>query len=64
MKFVLSVLLAMLVSGCVSVPVDEKGGKAGGETTQVCHKGKKTLNLPQEAVRAHLDHGDKPGPCH
>lgn len=63
MKLVLSVLLAMLVSGCVTVPVEEKGGKAGGDTTVVCHKGKKTLNLPQEAVRAHLDHGDHLGPC-
>ena len=58
MKLFLSVLLAMFVCGCVIVPVD-----GGGETTLVCHKGKKTLELPQEAVRAHLDHGDRLGPC-
>lgn len=63
MKLVLSALLAMLVFGCAAVSTDEKSGKAGGGTTVVCHKGKKTLNLPQEAVRAHLDHGDRLGPC-
>jgi len=63
MKPFLTVLLAMFVCGCATVPVDGKGGKAGGGTTLVCHKGKKTLDLPQDAVRAHLDHGDRLGRC-
>jgi hypothetical protein len=63
MKLLLTVLLAALVCGCVIVPVDGKSGKAGGGTTLVCHKGKKTLELPQDAVRAHLNHGDYLGPC-
>ena len=29
----------------------------------VCHKGRKTKELPQEAVPAHLGHGDQLGPC-
>jgi hypothetical protein len=29
----------------------------------VCHKGKKTLELPRNAAQAHLNHGDKLGPC-
>jgi len=63
MKLLLTVLLAMSVCGCAILPVDGKSGKAGGGTTLVCHKGKKTMELPQEAVRAHLDHGDRLGAC-
>jgi hypothetical protein len=29
----------------------------------VCHKGKKTLELPAAAAQAHLGHGDRMGPC-
>ncbi|MGH8482235.1 MAG: hypothetical protein ACRES8_07235 [Nevskiaceae bacterium] len=61
MKPFLAALLALSLCGCVLVPAG--GGKAGGGTSLVCHKGKKTLELPQEAVQAHLDHGDRLGPC-
>jgi hypothetical protein len=66
MKPMLALALTILVSGCVVVPDDGGGkpnGKAGGDTAVVCHKGKKTLELPRGAAQAHLDHGDKPGPC-
>ena len=63
MKLALSLLLAMFACGCATVPVHEGSGKASGGTTLVCHKGKKTLELPQEAVQAHLNHGDHLGPC-
>ena len=63
MKLALSLVLAVLVCGCTTFPGSKESGKAGGGTTVVCHKGKKKLNLPQEAVRAHLDHGDHLGPC-
>jgi hypothetical protein len=36
------------------------GGK--GKTT-VCHKGKKTVRISNKAVRSHVRHGDKLGPC-
>jgi len=40
------------------------GGKQyGRHKVAVCHKGRKTLWLPQPAVRAHLRHGDKLGVC-
>jgi hypothetical protein len=63
MKLFLSVLMLMFASGCVVVPFDTPGKKAGGDTALVCHKGKKTMELPRAAVRAHLDHGDSMGPC-
>jgi len=30
---------------------------------EICHKGRKTLRLPQAAIQAHLNHGDTLGPC-
>ena len=74
MKPMLALLLPMVVSACVVAPDGgggnphgnpngNPGGKAGGDTAVVCHKGKKTLELPRSAAQAHLDHGDKPGPC-
>jgi hypothetical protein len=40
------------------------GGKQyGHHKVAVCHKGHRTLWLPQPAVRAHLHHGDKAGVC-
>jgi hypothetical protein len=66
MKPMLALVLIVFVSGCVVAPDDGGGkanGKAGGDTAVVCHKGKKTLELPLSAAQAHLDHGDKLGPC-
>jgi hypothetical protein len=62
MKLMLSLMLAFSLSACV-VPPTGGGGKAGGDTVVVCHKGKKTLELPSSAAQAHLNHGDKRGPC-
>jgi hypothetical protein len=66
MRSILALVLLMVVSGCVVAPDvggSKTGGKAGGDTAVVCHKGKKTLELPRSAAQAHLDHGDKLGPC-
>ena len=62
MKLMLTLILLLSVSACVVAP-DGGGGKAGGDTAVVCHKGKKTLELPQDAAKAHLGHGDRLGPC-
>lgn len=66
MKSMLASVLLVLVAGCVVAPDDGGGktnGKAGGDAAVVCHKGKKTLELPRSAAQAHLDHGDRLGPC-
>lgn len=66
MKLALIVVSSLLTGACVFVPVDTgAGGKAGGSggTVTLCHKGKKTMELPQSAAQAHLDHGDSLGPC-
>lgn len=62
MKFILATMLLLSVSACVVAPAGS-GGKSGGDTTVICHKGKKTLELPREAAQAHLNHGDRTGPC-
>jgi hypothetical protein len=62
MKSFLAALLAFSIAGCAATSVGSNG-KAGGDTALVCHAGKKTMELPQEAVQAHLNHGDRPGPC-
>ena len=55
--------LSLALSACVVVPSGGHGGKAGGATVLLCHKGKKTMELPREAATAHLGHGDRYGPC-
>jgi hypothetical protein len=62
MKLMVTLVLMLSVSACVYAPAGN-GGKAGGDTEVVCHKGKKTLELPREAAQAHLNHGDRLGPC-
>jgi hypothetical protein len=63
MKLFMAAVFTLYIGGCVLVPAGGAGGKAGGGTTLVCHKGKKTMELPKEAVQAHLDHGDHLGRC-
>ena len=60
-KITLVVTLTALASACVLV--DPSYDAKSGNDAVVCHKGKKTMSLPQEAVGAHLDHGDRRGPC-
>ena len=67
MKLILASMLLLSMSACAIAPVANGGkaggGKAGGDTVVVCHKGKKTLELPGNAADAHLGHGDRRGPC-
>ena len=66
MKQIFALMLLLSVSACVVAPPEGGGhgsGKGGGDTVVVCHKGKKTLELPQDAAQAHLGHGDRRGPC-
>ena len=68
MKAILIAVLALTIAGCADVyNPDHHGGhdgKAGGDTVLVCHKGKKTLELPREAAKAHINHGDSFGSCY
>ena len=54
-----AICLATLASGC-SAYLEAAPVRA---RKVVCHKGKKTLELPERAVEAHLKHGDTLGPC-
>jgi hypothetical protein len=54
-------LAGLLGLGCVATVQPAPG--AGQKKVVVCHKGKKTLELPESAAEAHLRHGDTPGPC-
>lgn len=60
MKRLIAFLLVVPLAGCVLLPVELVGATDHG---LVCHKGKKTLELPREAMGAHLGHGDYRGPC-
>ena len=54
----LVVAFAAAANACVLVDA-----KSAGHDVVVCHKGKKTMTLPREALKAHLNHGDDRGPC-
>lgn len=64
LRLSLILVLAGAANACVLVGPSSGGAKSGGggEVT-LCHKGKKTMTLPAEAVGAHMDHGDHRGPC-
>jgi hypothetical protein len=62
MKLPLIALLTLAVGACTYVPMAGSGTK-GNDTVMVCHKGKKTMELPRSAAAAHRDHGDRYGPC-
>jgi starvation-inducible outer membrane lipoprotein len=60
----LLVCLCLGLSACVVVPSGGYGKKSGGgATVLLCHKGKKTMELPREAASGHIGHGDRYGPC-
>ena len=66
-KLCTGVALVALVASAVAVTAGAKPkpppGKAKGKAKVVlCHKGT-TIRVGAPAVKAHLRHGDKPGPC-
>ena len=54
------VLAGLVLSPTVATVVN--ADKDTDKKVTVCHKGQ-TLELPEAAVRAHLNHGDTLGPC-
>lgn len=67
MKAALALATALLLSACGTYGGARydypRAGKAGGDTVLICHKGKKTMELPRSAVNAHMSHGDYYGRC-
>ena len=62
MKLILVIWISLFLGACAT-PYGSQGQKAGGDTVFLCHKGKKTMEMPREAVDAHLGHGDHLGAC-
>ena len=54
-------LIGTAALGCVAIA--EPRAAEGQEKITLCHKGKKTLEVAEPAVDAHLRHGDRLGPC-
>ena len=73
MKILAILLLTVMVGACSyserrHVRDDGYYGRGqvsgqGQDRQLICHKGKKTMELPASAVDAHLGHGDRRGPC-
>ena len=75
MKILPMLLLVLFAGGCAHVyddryddryryGKDHSGpGPGGQDRVLVCHKGKKTMELPAAALQGHLGHGDYRGPC-
>ena len=63
MKVLTVLVLVFAVSACAQMRHRHMVQKAGGDTVFVCHKGKKTLQIPREAADAHIAHGDWYGRC-
>lgn len=67
MKPVLALLAAVALGGCAVHPAPAPAAKAPaarpGDVALVCHKNMRTVQIPAEAVQAHLDHGDRSGAC-
>ncbi len=67
----LLVLSTGLLVGCSSTrygnssPASARASSNGNGQTRytICHKGRATRTLPESAVQAHLDHGDRFGEC-
>jgi hypothetical protein len=53
---------ALALIGLSFWPTGEIGAGPGQRKIAICHKGQ-TLELPEPAIQAHLNHGDTLGPC-
>lgn len=54
---------ALVLAGVTFWPMPDTGAGPGqNKKVTICHKGQ-TLELPEGAIQAHLNHGDTLGPC-
>ena len=63
MKILIAFAITLALAACGNVRHRHMIETDGGNSVLVCHKGKKTLELPRSAVDAHLAHGDWIGRC-
>ena len=64
MKIPLLVALVLALGACGHIRIADHGhGHKGGDTVLICHKGKKTMELPRSAAEGHMNHGDRYGRC-
>lgn len=68
MKLAITAIAVFAIAGCAVVPTHRTGmagnaPRTSADTVVLCHKGKKTMQLPRAAMKAHLDHGDRMGRC-
>lgn len=59
----LCLTLMTLGTGCKVYESKGPEPNAGKDLTPICHAGSKSMRVPDEAVRAHLGHGDSLGEC-
>ena len=57
-----AIIVFSMVACCGCVLIKESPPETGGKVA-ICHKGKKTIYVDEEAVGAHLKHGDYMGVC-
>ncbi len=62
-RFVFCLALTAFVTGCTVYESKGPDPNTREELTPICHTGGKTMRVPEEAVRAHLNHGDSLGEC-
>ena len=53
---------AFVLIGVTFLPTSDTGAGPGQHKIAICHKGQ-TLELPEPAIQAHINHGDTLGPC-
>ena len=63
LKSVLVATALLAGTGCHHHIVFDPHSYSGGHDVTICHKGKKTMTLPAEAARGHMNHGDYYGHC-
>ena len=61
MKLLAIALSVFALSACGTIAPGQP--YRGGDTVLLCHKGKKTMELPASAADAHINHGDRYGRC-
>ena len=62
-KQVIPIVLLAMVAGCKVYTHEGPETDPDAEKQYVCHQGTKTMRLPDDAIRSHLNHGDRLGRC-